>query len=359
MSDGLRGPDDPRSGGGLRRANQRSGRAGERRRRPQRERDDRRERCGSVGGCERNGRRAHAVRDRVAVLPGPGRAERPGARRAAHPHAAGSHDTDLAVEGRDRLGAHRASERSVADELRIRGQPQLQPGQLHAIFELGRPDRRQREGRSGKRHRLRGQRQLVHLPRGPGQELRPNRISRYRVRRAARPVRRILHDERDRRRVAGRHRRSRRRHAHRARLRVSRRGADRRGRPAVAGAAPPAHHLHAGGWPARGDRPFVRNAGRVPRDARARAGDLRSGPRLAAGARQADAVLPGLARGQGARPVHDRRQRVSRVHTRGCRRCRRRDQGVPHAAARKGGAEDAGSDGIDPVDRFERGGVSL
>ena len=30
---------------------------------------------------------------------------------------------------------------------------------------------------------------------------------------------------------------------------------------------------------ARGDRPLVRDAGRVPRDARARAGDLRSGPR--------------------------------------------------------------------------------
>ena len=29
------------------------------------------------------------------------------------------------------------------------------------------------------------------------------------------------------------------------------------------------------------------------------------------------------------------------------------------AAARQGGAEDAGSDGVDPVDRLERGGVSL
>ena len=171
MSDGLRGPDDPRSGGGLRRAHQRSGRAGERRRRPQRERDDRRERCGSVGGCERHGRRAHAVRDRVAVLPGPGRAERPGARRAAHPHAAGLTTTDPAAEARASTRRSTALPRDplqtnyeYADNL------SFNPANFTPFASWVDAIAASVKAAPGKRHRLRGQRQLVHLPRGPGQE---------------------------------------------------------------------------------------------------------------------------------------------------------------------------------------------
>ena len=149
MSDGLRGPDDPRSGGGLRRADQRSGRA---------------ERAASAPAAEAPrpagavqerralraaGRRADALRDRAAVLPGPGRAERPGARRAADPHAARSHGKALLPKLTRRRRRSTALPRDplqtnyeYADNL------SFNPANFTPFTSWVDADRRQREGRS-------------------------------------------------------------------------------------------------------------------------------------------------------------------------------------------------------------------
>ena len=103
---------------------------------------------------------------------------------------------------------------------------------------------------------------------------------------------------------------------------------------AAAGAAAAEHHLHAGRRAARGARAVVGDAERAtlrpPTPSQQTIDQVLATPR---GARQAAALLHRLARGQGARRVHDRDQRLPRVHARGGRGGRRGDASVPRAPA--------------------------
>ena len=196
------------------------------------------------------------------------------------------------------------------------GEPGFNAGELHALHEVGRRDRGQRPRQARQRHRLRGQRQLDRLPADRGQEVRrrapfaarcPTRSSRATPTSSPTSV------------SAGgparRRRRSGRRHADLAELRLPRRGADRRSpvllrRRSGCRASPTR-------WPTRRPRRSACRRRRRTRHARRRRRSRRrrsTSARDARGARQADAVLHRVAGGEGARRVHHRAQRVPRVH---------------------------------------------
>jgi hypothetical protein len=85
---------------------------------------------------------------------------------------------------------------------------------------LGHEDRDEREGRAADGHQLRVERQLSGVPRRSSEEVREHRFSRRRVGRAARALRRLLHAERDERRLARRDGRPRRLDVDLAELRI-------------------------------------------------------------------------------------------------------------------------------------------
>ena len=246
---------------------------------------------GAARGRSGSGRRAHAVRDRGAVLPGPGRAERAGARRAAHAARSSiSRPQTLLPKRRDPTRRSRrcraircrptTSTRTTSASTRPTSRlTRAGSTQIAASVQGARPQSVIDCAASGNSPACLADR---------GQELRqharfaaprPTRSSPATPISSPPSVTAVGLAERD--------GRSRRRHADLAQLRVPRRGADRRRRPAAAGAAAAEHHLHAGRRSARGGGAFVGDAERLParRPSSRRRPSTRSSPRREARAK--------------------------------------------------------------------------